>query len=74
MEDAAGLVHLGVNTWAEISSAILHSPLIVLVAFVLQGVELAPGLKLVVVAATVIPLCFVVTYTVRKIPFVSKVL
>ncbi|MBV7337504.1 acyltransferase family protein [Chloroflexi bacterium TSY] len=53
---------------------ILHSPIIVLVAVALKGVELEHFLKFGLVSVIVIPLCFVVAYVIRKIPGVSRIL
>jgi peptidoglycan/LPS O-acetylase OafA/YrhL len=52
----------------------IHIPIIVLVAFVLRGVELAPLLKFGLASLIAVPTCFAVAYIVRKVPFVSRVL
>jgi glucan biosynthesis protein C len=53
---------------------VIHIPLIVVVAYVLRGIELAPLAKFGLASLVAVPICFAVAYIVRKIPFVSKVL
>jgi glucan biosynthesis protein C len=53
---------------------IIHVPIIVFVAVGLKGIELHAMLKFGLLAAIVIPVCFIVAYILRKIPGVSKVL
>lgn len=53
---------------------IIHSPIIVFLAYALRGLELEPLLKFGMAAVIVIPTCFAVAYIVRKIPSVSRVL
>jgi len=53
---------------------VLHIPIVVVVAYVLRGMALAPLLKFSIAAAIVVPTCFAVAYIVRKIPGVSRVL
>jgi glucan biosynthesis protein C len=53
---------------------VTHIPTIVVVAYALRGIQLAPLLKFGLAAVIAVPICFVVAAVVRKIPFVSKVL
>ena len=53
---------------------IIHIPIIVFLAYALRGVPLAPMLKFGLASIIIVPVCFVVAYIVRKIPFVSKVI
>lgn len=53
---------------------ILHSSIIVYVAFALQGIELENFVKFGLVSVIVIPLCFVVAYIIRKIPGISRII
>jgi hypothetical protein len=53
---------------------VIHIPLIVLVAYLLRGITIAPLLKFGLVSVIVVPVCFIVAYLFRKIPLVSKVL
>ena len=53
---------------------LIHSPIIVYLAFSLRGLDLAALPKLGVAAVVVIPACFVAAYLLRKLPLASKVL
>jgi ABC-type Na+ efflux pump permease subunit len=53
---------------------VIHIPLIVVVAYLLRGVTIAPLAKVGLASAITVPVCFLVAYLVRKIPLVSKVL
>jgi glucan biosynthesis protein C len=53
---------------------VLHIPIVVVVAYALRGIRLAPLLKFGLAALVVVPISFVVAYVVRKIPGVSRVL
>ena len=53
---------------------LIHSPIIVFLAYALRGVVLGPILKFGMVSIIVIPTCFAVAYIIRKIPGVTKVL
>ncbi|MCB0111459.1 MAG: acyltransferase family protein, partial [Caldilineaceae bacterium] len=53
---------------------ILHSPIIVLVAWAVQGIELESWLKFGLVSAIGVPLSFLVAYGVRKVPFAARIL
>ncbi len=59
---------------------IIHSPIIVILAFTLflafalRGIDLGLLLKFGIAAVIVVPTCFAVAYIVRKIPAVSRVL
>jgi peptidoglycan/LPS O-acetylase OafA/YrhL len=53
---------------------VIHIPLIVLVAYLLRGITIAPLLKFGLVSVIVVPVCFIGAYLFRKIPLVSKVL
>ena len=53
---------------------VIHIPLVVVVAYLLRGVTLAPLPKFALASAITVPVCFIVAYLVRKIPLVSKVL
>ncbi len=53
---------------------VLHIPIVVLVAYMLRGVKIAPLLKFSLTAAVVVPTCFLIAYVVRKVPGVSRVL
>jgi glucans biosynthesis protein C len=53
---------------------IIHAPVIVGLAYALQGIELQPLLKFVVVSLIAVPLCFGCAYFVRKLPQAERVL
>jgi glucan biosynthesis protein C len=53
---------------------VIHIPIVVFLGYALRGIELAALLKLGMAAVIVVPTCFAVAYTVRKIPGVSRVL
>ena len=53
---------------------VLHSPIIVYLAFAIRGVELAALLKFALAAVVVLPACFAVVYVVRRLPGASRVL
>ena len=53
---------------------VIHIPIMVVVAFALRGIELAPLLKFGMAAVIVVPTCFAVAVIVRKIPRVSRIL
>jgi surface polysaccharide O-acyltransferase-like enzyme len=53
---------------------VIHIPIVVVVAYALRGIELAPLLKFGMAAVIVVPTCFVVAYIVRKIPGVARIL
>ena len=52
---------------------VIHIPIVVGVAYVLRGIELAPLLKFGIASLIGVPTCFAVAYIVRKIPGVSRV-
>jgi peptidoglycan/LPS O-acetylase OafA/YrhL len=53
---------------------VIHIPLIVVVAYLLRGIAIAPLAKFGLASAVIVPTCFAVAYLIRKVPFVSKVL
>lgn len=53
---------------------IIHSPIIVFLAFALRDVDLENMLKFGLMTFIVIPICFAIAYIIRKIPFASRVL
>ena len=53
---------------------VIHTPIIVYLAFALRDVALQPLLKFVVAAVVMVPTCFAVAYGLRKMPPVAKVL
>jgi peptidoglycan/LPS O-acetylase OafA/YrhL len=53
---------------------IIHIPIIVFLAYIARGIELASLLKFGVAALIVVPTCFVMAAIIRKIPGVSRVL
>lgn len=53
---------------------VIHIPLIVVVAYLLRGVTIAPLAKFGLASVIAVPVCFIVAYLVCKIPLVSKVL
>ena len=52
---------------------VYHIPVIVLLAVALKGLALPALLKFGLMAVITVPICFAVAYTVRKIPFATKV-
>jgi len=52
---------------------VIHIPIIVFLAYALRGIQLAALLKFGLMALVVVPICFVVAFIIRKIPFVSRV-
>ena len=53
---------------------VIHIPTIVFLAAALQGIEMNHTLKLFMVGAIAVPVCFTVAAAIRRIPGVSKVL
>jgi glucan biosynthesis protein C len=53
---------------------IIHTPIIVFLAFTLSGIDLGKFLKFGMAAVIVVPTCFAVAYIVRKIPLASRAL
>jgi hypothetical protein len=53
---------------------IIHTPIVVLIAIAMKGVDLGPLLKFGLAALIVVPTCFVVAYIIRRIPGVSRIL
>lgn len=53
---------------------IVHAPVIVFLALALRGMHPEHLLKFVLAALLGVPLCFVVAFLVRKLPFASKIL
>ena len=53
---------------------VIHIPIVVVVAFALRGIELAPLLKFGMAAVIAVPTCFAAAFIIRKIPFASRVL
>lgn len=53
---------------------VIHIPIIVFLAYALRGVELATMLKFGLASLIIVPVCFLVAFVLRKIPYVSKVL
>ena len=54
---------------------VIHCPVIVmLAAFVLRGLELAPLLKFGLAAVISVPLCFALAYLIGKLPYVNKII
>lgn len=53
---------------------IIHSPIIVLFAYLLHGIAWGPLQKFALAAIIVVPICYAAAYILRKIPGVSRVL
>jgi len=53
---------------------VIHIPIVVVVAYALRGIELAPLLKFGMASLIGVPASFAVAYVVRKIPLASRVL
>lgn len=53
---------------------VLHTPLIILLAVVLKELQLAPLAKFALVATLSVPLCYLVAFLVRRLPFASRIL
>lgn len=53
---------------------IIHIPLVVYLAYLLRAIELNAVPKTVVASLVIVPICFIVAYLVRRIPFASRVL
>jgi surface polysaccharide O-acyltransferase-like enzyme len=53
---------------------IIHTPVIVALAFAVQGVTLYPLLKWAVVSLVAVPLCFGLSSLIRKLPYTDRVL
>jgi hypothetical protein len=51
---------------------VFHPPILVLIALLMRGVSLPPLGKMYVVSALVIPVCFIFSHYIRKIPWVKK--
>ncbi|MEZ4667983.1 MAG: acyltransferase family protein [Anaerolineae bacterium] len=53
---------------------VLHIPIVVYLAYALRLLELPTLLKAGVAAVVIVPVCFIVAYLVRKLPYVARVL
>jgi glucan biosynthesis protein C len=53
---------------------LIHGPIIVAVAYVARDIEVYPLLKWVLVALVAVPLCFVLSDLIRKLPYTQRVL
>ncbi|MBN1963169.1 MAG: acyltransferase family protein [Anaerolineae bacterium] len=53
---------------------VIHVPIIVFLAYAISSLELASLLKFIVASIIIVPVCFVVAYLLRKLPFVARVL
>jgi glucans biosynthesis protein C len=53
---------------------LIHAPIITFLAIAVQGITLYPLLKWAVVAIVAIPVCFGLSYLIRKIPYTDRVL
>jgi surface polysaccharide O-acyltransferase-like enzyme len=53
---------------------IFHTPLLVFISMLMKDVAMYPFFKYLIVAVTTIPLCFLVSYAIRKIPGVAYVI
>ena len=53
---------------------IIHSPLLIFLALAMRGISTANLAKFALIAAIAVPLCYVVAFLVRKLPFVSSIL
>jgi surface polysaccharide O-acyltransferase-like enzyme len=53
---------------------IIHIPIIVLLALAIRGIHLESLLKFALAALIGVPLCLVLAFLVRKIPFVTRIL
>lgn len=53
---------------------IIHIPTIVFLAYALREIELGSVQKFALASLVIVPVCFVVAFVVRKIPFASRVL
>lgn len=53
---------------------IVHAPVIILVALGLRGVQLPLLLKWIFVSCLAVPLCFMSSYYLRRLPFVKRIL
>jgi glucan biosynthesis protein C len=53
---------------------VIHLPIIILLALAIRGIHLEALLKFALAALIGVPLCFVLAFLVRKIPFSSKIL
>ena len=53
---------------------IIHTPLVVLLAVALKGLDLAALPKVALLAVIAVPVCYLVAFLVRRLPFASKIL
>jgi peptidoglycan/LPS O-acetylase OafA/YrhL len=53
---------------------VIHTPIIVFLAFSLRGIELAHLAKFCLASVIIVPACFAVAYLVREIPHTSRIL
>ena len=53
---------------------LIHGPIIVAVAYAARSIEVYPLLKWVLVALVAVPLCFVLSNLIRKLPYTQRVL
>lgn len=53
---------------------VFHTPILVLISFLMKNVVLYPFFKYLIVAIVTIPLCFGISYVLRKIPGVSTII
>lgn len=53
---------------------VIHIPIVVFVTYALRDIDLASIPKTVLMSIILVPLCFIVAFIIRKLPFVSRVL
>lgn len=52
---------------------VFHPPVIVAGAILARGVQAPPLLKMYVMAAVLVPICFLITYGLRQVPFIRRI-
>lgn len=53
---------------------VIHLPIVIYLAYLLRDIELDAVPKTILASIVIVPICFVVAYVVRKLPYVSHVL
>jgi glucans biosynthesis protein C len=66
--------------WGKVLAAnsytayLIHAPVLVCLAYAAQGIYLYPLLKFALAVLVAVPLCFLISYAIRKLPLAHKIL
>ncbi|WP_077850269.1 acyltransferase family protein [Clostridium beijerinckii] len=53
---------------------VFHAPILVGITLLFRNIVIAPGLKMFLMAGIVLPVCFVCSYLLRKVPIIRKII